>query len=141
LYIDLDASTPSAGRIASFPIFLKSGEYTLSFDLAGLHWNSHESGQESLDHAAIKVGPGSLLSKSSSLPAADPFVTFAEAFTVDADAATSSLMSFEGVGGDNLGVLLDDVNLQYIHTPSSGAVLLAGLGAGLIGWLQLVKRL
>jgi hypothetical protein len=121
-YVDMDGSTGNAGKITTKVSFdLAPGTYTLSFDLAG----NQRQGAD--DTVIVQVDMGSLFNRSYTLSASTPFTTFTEMFTVGA--ATSAKLSFEGVGGDNVGMLLDNVRL----TPVPGAVLLGMLGLSVAG--------
>ena len=101
---------------------LAPGSYYLTFDLAG---NQRNDASES-----VKVdAPG--FSSSYSLAKLAPFTTYLETFTVGA--AGSYDISFEGLGvdGDNIGMLLDNVDVSVVPVP--GAVLLGILGLGVAG--------
>jgi len=126
-YVDMDGSTGNAGKMTTQAVFdFEPGyEYTLSFDLAG----NQRPGHPPSDTVIVQVALGSILNKSYSLTTYDPFTTFTEAFTVGAP--TSGSLSFDGVGGDNVGMLLDNVSLTVVPVP--GAVLLGVLGLGAVG--------
>lgn len=123
LYVDMDGSSSNAG-IMTTNLDLSAGMYILSFDLAG---NQRNSSPEQVD---VKVG--ALFSDSYSLSQNVPFTTFTEFFNVVTPGIYS--LSFEGIGGDNMGMLLDNVSVSTI--PAPGAILLGSLGAGLVGWLR-----
>jgi len=123
LYVDMDGSTGNAGKITSIGISLAAGSYVLSFDLAGNHRNS--AGEE----VTVQVALGSLFSNSYSLSQNIPFTTYSEAFTVGSGQTAS--ISFEGTGGDNIGMLLDNVKLETASVPEPGTLLL--LCAGMVG--------
>ena len=126
LYVDMDGSTSDAGRITSAPINLDPGEYILSFDIAG---NLRGQG---LDTILAQVGGGSLLNLTVVAPDNVPFMPVSWTFNVPSAMAAS--ISFEGVGGDNVGLLLDNVSLSII--PAPGSILLVGVGVGFVGWLR-----
>ena len=131
LFVDMDGSTYDAGKMfTTGPINLQPGTYALSFDLAG---NQRADTPETV---AVQVEIG-LLSKTYSLNRTDPFQTFTEVFTVAAP--TNVSLVFEGIGNDRVGMLLDNVCLSVV--PAPGAVLLGGLGLGLVGWLRRRKTL
>jgi hypothetical protein len=132
LYLDMDGSTGNAGTIESINIAMAPGEYVLSFDIAGNQRNGADD--------AVNVQVGSLLSGSvSSIPSTLPFTTITMPFTVTT--ATSATISFDGVGSDNVGALLDNVALNAEIIPVPGAFLLGGIGAGLVGFLRRRKTL
>jgi hypothetical protein len=142
LYVDMDGSSSSAGKIISVPIGLLPGEYVLSFELAGCHWNPYEYGHGSEDRVTVEVADagGVLLSNTYSLPYYQGFTPFSVDLSIGT--ARDVTLSFEGwplSGGDNLGMLVDDVVLERI--PAPGAVLLGGIGVALVGWLRRQKAL
>ena len=126
LYVDMDGSTNNAGRMTSALIDLDPGEYILSLDVAG---NLRGKGSDTI---LVQVGGGSLLDEV--VVAADnaPFMPVVWTFNVPSAVAAS--ISLEGVGGDNVGLLLDNVWLAMV--PAPGSILLVGVGVGLIGWLR-----
>jgi hypothetical protein len=133
----MDGSSSSAGKIVSIPIGLRPGEYTLNFELAGCHWSPYKYGHDRTDKVTLEVlGAGNtLISETYSLPYHQGFTPFSAGFEIDDDTVVT--LSFEGYaedGGDNLGMLLDDVSLSA--APAPGAVLLGGIGVALVGWLR-----
>ena len=126
LYVDMDGSTGNAGLMQSKLVNLNPGSYKLTFELAGNHRN------DASETVKVKVDLGNVFSEEISLTRYDPFILFERNFTIST--ATSAGLSFEGIGGDNIGMLLDDVKLELI--PAPGAMLLGGLGIGLVGWLR-----
>jgi hypothetical protein len=126
LYVDMDGSTNNAGKmITSQVISLQAGTYELSYMLAGNHRNGS---QETVD-VEVTVG---IFSASHSLTQNAPFTLFTQQFTLLS--AQNVAISFAGVGGDNIGMLLDNVKLSAV--PAPGAILLAGIGTSLVGWLR-----
>ena len=117
LYVDMDGSTTNAGKMTSIAINLVAGTYTLQFDLAG---NQRNGGTESV---TVQVNMGPLVSDSISLPQNAPFTTYQYTFSVAAPTAVN--LSFEGAGGDNFGMLLDNVS---VSVPEPGTLALLGLG-------------
>ena len=73
-----------------------------------------------------------IFSASHSLTQNAPFTLFTQQFTLLS--AQNVAISFAGVGGDNIGMLLDNVKLSAV--PAPGAILLAGIGTSLVGWLR-----
>ncbi len=133
LYVDVDGSSGDAGKmITSSPIWLQAGTYELSYELAG---NQRNSQQETV-YVEVHVG---LVSTSHSLPQNAPFTLFTQQFTLDS--AQNITISFEGAGGDNVGMLLDNVKIEAISVvPAPGAILLAGIGTSVVGLLRRRRR-
>jgi len=124
LYVDMDGSTSNAGKMTSSLFSLAAGNYQLSFELAGNHRN------DNTESVTVQVAVGSLLNEVISLNRTDPFQLFTYNFTLAA--ATSAALSFEGAGGDNIGMLLDNVLFQTVENVPEPATLLL-LGIGLLG--------
>jgi hypothetical protein len=130
LYLDMDGSTGNAGSIESINIALAPGDYILSYDVAGNHRNG---GNDSVN---ILIGGGSLLNATTMAGENAPFTTVSLPFTVAT--ATSATIIFDGIGGDNVGVLLDNVAINSVDgkIPAPGAVILGSIGVGVVGWLR-----
>lgn len=103
LYIDIDGSTNNAGMIESVGIELIPGDYVLSYDIAGNHRNCGD------DSISVLVGGGVLIDTMITMGQDAPLTTVSVPFTV-VDATTTTI-SFDGIGGDNAGLLLDNVGL------------------------------
>jgi hypothetical protein len=116
LYVDMDGSTGNAGMM-SHTFVLTPGTYALEFELAGNRRNG------AAEMVTVKVGVGTLLSENFSLAQDAPFTQYTRTFEVASN--TTAALSFEGLGGDNIGMLLDDVKLTKLPEPST--VLLLGL--------------
>jgi hypothetical protein len=129
LYLDMDGSTGDAGKVTSNSIALAPGDYVLSFDIAGNQRNGRD------DIVLVEVS-GLLTGSVSSISSGLPFTTINMPLNVAS--ATSATISFEGVGGDNVGALLDNVALNSVDgkIPAPGAILLGGIGVGIVGWLR-----
>lgn len=127
LYVDMDGSTGNAGKLLSSPVFnLNPGKYELRFDLAGNHRNNAN------EMVSVQVALGSLASQTYTLARDDDFQQFVLPFSVITAGAIP--ITFEGTGGDNIGMLLD--NVQLVAVPAPGVALLMGLGIGLVGWFK-----
>jgi len=127
LYVDMDGSTGDAGRmLSSVALNLDVGDYELRFDLAG----NHRSG--TTEQVDVSVSVGGIVSQSYSLAQTDPFQEFVLPFSVAS--LSSASITFEGLGGDNIGMLLD--NVQLVSVPAPAAPILVGLGLALVGWIK-----
>src|SRR6185436_12304159 len=98
--IDLDGSTSSGGRLESKLAFqLAPGTYVLSFKL----------GSSSPNNTA-RVTLGSVFDETFTRPGDSPFETVSRTFTVTEP--TSGRLVFDQFGGDNGGLIIDDVSLS-----------------------------
>ena len=121
LYVDMDGSTFNAGRMTSMAFTLNPGVYSLSFELAGNQRNN------SPETVTVQVSMGSLFNENFSLNRTAPFTLFTRTFTVAS--TTLASLSFEGAGGDNIGMLLDDVEFALVPEPATIALLAVALAA------------
>ncbi|MBC6432664.1 PEP-CTERM sorting domain-containing protein [Nostoc sp. HG1] len=130
LYVDLDGSTGKAGTLESKTTFnFQAGDLVnLSFKLAG---NQRNDGIES-----VAVSLGSLFNETFSLPKLQGFTTISRSFTVAS--ATNATLKFVEAGGDNVGLLLDNVNLTK-SVPEPGSIM-GLLAFGAFGATSLCKR-
>ena len=118
--VDLDGSSQNAGVLTSSSLFLSAGTYSLSFDISG----NQRGGADS-----FVLALGGFLNESFNLAASDPWQTITRSFTVGSD--TSNSIIFNHAGGDNIGVMLDNISLSKVDVPEPGTLLL--LGFGLLG--------
>lgn len=134
LYVDMDGSTNHAGKIETKTTFtLNPGTYTLSFLLGGSQraWSPQDT---------VIAQLGGVYSQSFTMNSSDPFTTITSTITVGS--ATTGTLSFQGLGGDNAGLLLDDVTLTFDAggqvVPEPGSILIwltvaAGMAAKRFG--------
>ena len=115
-YVDLDGSTSNSGLFSNNVDLAGGTTYTLSFDLGGSHRGSTET---------VNVNFGSTAA-SYTLNSADPFSTVTLNFTPGSNGSYD--ISYQNLGGDNVGALLDNVSVSAVPEPETYAMLLAGLG-------------
>jgi hypothetical protein len=127
--VDTDGTTSAAGTLQTKDSFAP-GAYTLSFDISG---NQRGGVADSL---LVNFGT---YSETFLKNASDPFEHITRNVTLSAIAA----LIFSGQGGDNVGILLDNVAVRTLQNPLPGALFLfaTGLGAlGLLGWRRKRKN-
>jgi len=117
--VDLDGSTGDAGILTSSWLSLAAGNYTFSFDISG--------NQRGYSEDAMTMTLGGFLNESFLLVSSDPWVTKTYNFIVPS--ATSSYIVFNLAGGDNVGIMLDNVSLTMTsNVPEPSSMILFGLG-------------
>lgn len=130
--IDLDGSNNNAGIFSSHELLLNPGHYTLSVDISG----NQRSGSDTM-----RMTLGTYVSEWFALGAAAPWQTIARHFVVSATSA--EYLTFFHDGGDNIGMLLDNVSLSALSpptvTPVAEPAAMSLIGLGLIG-LGLARR-
>jgi hypothetical protein len=101
--VDLDGGTLDAGRLESRAIFIldPGTTYELRFDLAG--------NQRTPAADTVTVSLGTVFSEDFTLSMFDPFTTVVREIVVTTPA--SGTLVFDHAGGDNIGLLLDNVHL------------------------------
>ena len=119
--VDLDGSTGNAGILTSTLMSLSAGTYSLSFDISG--------NQRGGPTDSFVLALGGFLNESFSLSSKAPWQTVTRTFTVMSDSSNSII--FNHAGGDNVGIMLDNVTLSKTDVPEPAT--LAMFGLGLIG--------
>lgn len=105
LYVDLDGSTADAGVLTTTMTFaLPEGSYELSFDLGG---------SQRGDSNDVTVTLGGLYTDTFTLASADPLTGVSVPVAVPAGGALVTL-SFENAGGDDIGAIVDNVQLASV---------------------------
>jgi hypothetical protein len=103
IYIDLDGSSRTAGRLAKTLSLTGGVKYTLSFDLAG----SYHTDTPPLN--SVTVSFGSFSTTVADIPRYQDFTTYAYNYT---PLTTGNFdLSFLDLGNDNQGAFLDNVNV------------------------------
>lgn len=129
LYVDLDGSSNAAGlmipRLLNIPT---AGNYTLSFQLAGSH---RTPTNETVNVQASLGGYADIFS----IASGQGFTTY----TADLYFAQAGdlYLTFQNLGGDNMGALLDNISVAPA-VPEPGTMML--LGAGFLGLAIYNKR-
>ena len=124
--IDLDGSTNNAGLFAKELSLVGGVPYVANFDLAGSQRGSTET-------ATVSFGTSS---ESFTLASNEPLGTRSLSFVPTASGTYA--LSFQNLGGDNVGLLLDNVVVTAVPEPAAVVLVLAGLGV--IGLARLQVR-
>jgi hypothetical protein len=111
LYVDLDGSCESAGRLESKSLFtLTPGLYELQFDLG----NNPDSGDVA---NTVKVSLGSVYREGFTVTGEQPLTRFRRLITVSEP--TTGTLVFDHAGADMQGIILDRVVLSWTPRPSA----------------------
>jgi hypothetical protein len=135
-YVDLDGSSGNAGIMRSTALSLLGGvSYNLTFSLAG-----SQRGDTNTVTYGVDLDSDNVLDVfgSQTLTSSTGFNTFGISFVPFASTGGARIV-FDPSGGDNLGLLLDNValNSQVSTVPEPSSLFLLGAGlAGLAAWRQ-----
>ena len=116
--VDLHGSSGNAGKLSSRLLSIDAGDYTLSFDISG---NQRGSAADSM-----QMTLGGFLNQSFNLVSSAPWAT--QSFNFSVASATSNYIVFNHAGGDNIGIMLDNVSLVKNSVPEPSSAILIGLG-------------
>lgn len=115
--IDLDGSTRDAGELNRSFAGIAGTTYVATFDLAGNQRNAPT------DSLVVSFGT---TSQAYSFLSTAAWNTYSLSFT--ANTSTNYSLNFNNAGGDNIGVVLDNVTVTAVPEPETYAMMLAGLG-------------
>ncbi|PKF61123.1 hypothetical protein CW745_12535 [Psychromonas sp. psych-6C06] len=133
-FVDLDGSTGESGKIVSSDKFFfeLNMNYQLTFDLAGDQRNDGENRARSFITTVDGISGNNLLSNLITLDSNASFDTYSYSFV---GTGVEGRIGFNARGGnnddDNIGLLLDNVQLASVPAPSGlalFAMVLLGLG-------------
>jgi len=123
-YVDLDGSTANPGLFSNTVNLTGGVTYTLSFRLAGSQRGSAETVDVDFGTATATFNRNS----------ADPFTTASVNFTPTTTGSYG--FSFENSGGDNVGALLDNVEVSASSVPEPGSYALMLVAIGIMGAMR-----
>ena len=125
--LDMDGTSGGSGRIIGHINGIADTTYTVSFWLSGSQRNL---GFNSLTDTVNVDADGTTASYT--LPWDAPWTMFSLTFTTSNNGAIN--LRFEGLGSDDVGLLLDDISIrQQGETPEPVTTTLCGLGLIAIG--------
>jgi len=114
--IDLDGSTSNAGELSRSFAGIAGTTYVATFDMAG-------NQRSSSDSLTIDFGTAT---QTYNLSSNSPWSSYSLSFTASSNSSYS--LKFSNAGGDNIGVVLDNVTVTAVPEPETYAMMLAGLG-------------
>ncbi len=129
--VDMDGTappggTPQAGTLVSTPFSLLPGKYQLSFDVSG-----NQRGAPS-DTMNVTVGdPSTTLTTLTVIRESGVAFPGSVILPFDVNSPIDATITFAHLGGDNIGMLLDNVSLTQIAAvpvPAAAVLFLSALG-------------
>ena len=123
LYVDLDGATADAGKLTSTPIALSAGTYMLKFALG-------YAGGFGNDQFALTLGPhySEVFAKTGT---EDMSVLHPITRSIVVGGPGLESIVFDHAGGDNFGLVIDNVSLELVPEPSTLVLLALGGFCGL----------
>jgi hypothetical protein len=119
--VDLDGSTGNAARIESVGPALAAGDYEFSF------WARGNKRNLTNDTVVLEVETGVLLPQSITLNGTDGWKKYIYSFSLVAPQTVA--LVFDHAGGDNIGILIDNVEVNRVPEPASLSLALLAFGS------------
>lgn len=114
LYVDLDGTASNAGDLRSVDVALSAGTYVFAFDLGDTNFAFSQTDPNSMIASVSGVFAETFTSDDTN---ASAFVSISRQFEVTTDTVVS--IGFSGSGGDNHGLVIDNVSLTLVPAPGT----------------------
>lgn len=139
--LDMDGSTSDAGRITSKQLFTFDNgvEYFIDASVSG---NQRGAASDSVAFGLIRESDSAMITASFGPIASDaPFAVLTASF-FGGSATGEWRLFFEGIGGDDIGVILDNVSLRddRAAVPEPAALALVGLALAVLRFARRGKQ-
>lgn len=116
LYLDLDGTTNDAGVLTSAETFsLLPGEYELRFDLGDVSFSLGQGGPNNMTVSLGNLYTETFETSDAMIDSLVPIVR-----TIDVTDPADAQLAFDHSGGDNFGIVIDNVSLTLIPEPATG---------------------